>query len=63
MGGQAPIPRIYDVINGELALVITWAGLYIVVGVDLNVKYATMYSKTVLIPENDEKSTHSGPRH
>ena len=29
------------------------------VGVDLNAKYAIMCRKTVLIPENDEESTHS----
>ena len=32
------------------------------VGVDLNAKYAIMCRKTVLIPENDEESTHSGLR-
>ena len=31
------------------------------VGVDLNAKYAIMCRKTVLIPENDEESTHSAP--
>ena len=46
------IPRIYDVVNCQLALVAAWAGLYI--DVDLNAKYAVMCRKTVLIPENDE---------
>ena len=30
-----------------------------VVGVDQNAKYAIMCRKTVLIPEDDEESTHS----
>ena len=30
------------------------------VGVDINAKYAILYHKTVLIPENDEESTYSG---
>ena len=32
------------------------------VGVDLNAKFAIMCRKTVLIPENDEESTHSDLR-
>ena len=54
---SAPIPRINDVMNGQLTSVIAWAGLYMVVGVDLNAKYGIMCCKTVLIPENEEEST------
>ena len=32
------------------------------VDLDLNAKYSIMCRKTVLIPENDEESTHSGLR-
>ena len=32
------------------------------VGADLNAKFAIMCRKTVLIPQNDEESTHSGLR-
>ena len=32
------------------------------VGVDLNAKYAIICRKTVLIPEKNEESTHSGLR-
>ena len=53
---------IYHVVNSHLSSVVAWAGLYMDVGVDLNAKYAIMCRKTVLIPENDEESTHSGLR-
>ena len=56
---QALIPRIYDIVNDQLASVVAWAGLYLYVGVDLNSKYAIMCNKTVLIPKNGEESTHS----
>ena len=49
---HAAIPRIYDVVNGQLALVIAWAGLYMDIGVDLNAKYAIICRKTVSIPED-----------
>ena len=60
---QALIPRIYDVVNDHLNSVVAWAGLYMDVGVDPNAKYALMCLKTVLNPENDEKSTCSGLWH
>ena len=48
---QAPIPHIYDVVNGQLTSVVVWAGLYMDVGVGLNAKYIIMCRKTVLIPK------------
>ena len=45
--------------NGQLASVVACASLYMDVGVGLNAKYAIMCRKTVLIPQNDEESTHS----
>ena len=35
---QAPIPRIYNVVNGQLASVVAGARLYMDIGVDLNAK-------------------------
>ena len=57
---QAPIPRIYDVVNGQLASVVAWAGLLMDIGVVLNAKYAIMCRKTVLTPEDEEESTRLG---
>ena len=50
---QAPIPRIYHVVIGQLASVVAWAGIYIDVGVDLNEKHAIICRKTVLIPSEE----------
>ena len=47
---QAPILRIYDIVNGQQASVVASAGFYMDVGVDLNAKYSIMCRKTVLIP-------------
>ena len=44
---QAAIPRIYDVVNCQLASVLAWSGLYMDVRVYLNAKYATMCPNTV----------------
>ena len=57
---QAPIPRVYHVVNGQLASVVAQAGLFM--GVDLYGKYAKRCRNTVLIPQNDEESTYSGLR-
>ena len=54
---QTPISRIYNAVNGQLASVVAWAGLN--VGVYLNAKYAIRCRKTVVIPEDDEETTHS----
>ena len=59
---QALIPRIYEIVNGQSSSVVTWAALFMDVGVDLNAKYAIMCRKTVIIPENDEETTLSGLR-
>ena len=40
---------LYDIVNGQMASVVTWAGLYMDIGVDLNAKYA-------------KESTYSGLR-
>ena len=50
--------RTYDVVYCQLASVVACAGFYMDVDVDLNTKYAIVCRKTVLIPENDEESTH-----
>ena len=59
---QANIPRIYSVVNGQLASVVAWVGLYMEVGGNLNAKYAIICCKTVLIPGDNEESTYLGPR-
>ena len=38
---QASIPRVYDVVNGQLTSVVAWAGLYVDVCIDLNANYAS----------------------
>ena len=57
---QASIPRIYDVVNDQLVLVVAWAGLYMYLGVGLNARYVIMCRKAVLISEYDEELTYSG---
>ena len=59
---QAPIPRIYDIVNDPLASVVARAVLYMDLGVDLNAKYVIMCRKLVLNPENDKESTFFGLR-
>ena len=49
-------------ISTTFVSVVALAGLYMDVGIDLNAIYAIMCRKTVIIPENDEESTHSGLR-
>ena len=46
---QAHIPHICDVVNGQLATVVTWAGFYMDVVVNLNAKHAIMCRKTVFL--------------
>ena len=49
-----------DVMNSQLASVVTLAWLYMDIGVDLNAKYAIMCRKSVLIPEHDDSDIFSG---
>ena len=43
---QTPIPKIYDVVNGQLASLVVCTGLYMDVSVDLKPQYAIMCRKT-----------------
>ena len=47
---QALIPRIYNVVNGQLASFVAWVGFYMDVGVDLNAK------KRQNVPKNSPNS-------